>query len=217
MCKAGLLKNDNGCEMAKTKWDERYSAQEFVYGTEPNDFLFSNYREIRPGGRVLCLAEGEGRNAVFLARQGFEVLAVDQSATGLDKAEKLAESCGVSISTRVMDIAELDLGQEQWDGVVSVFAHVPPAVRKRLHEELAAGLKQEGVFIFEGFTPEQIEMEGRGGPPPNQAELYVPYDQLLRELEALKILYASQLHRHLSEGKLHQGLCSVAQVLAKKI
>lgn len=203
--------------MAKTKWDERYSEQEFVYGTEPNDFLLGRYREIRRGGRVLCLAEGEGRNAVFLARQGFDVVAVDQSATGLEKAEKLAESYGVSISTQVMDLGDLELGQEQWDAIVSIFAHVPPAVRKRLHAELSVSLKQEGVFIFEGFTPEQLEMEGRGGPPPTQAELFVSYDHLLEELEDLNVIYASQLHRSLSEGKLHQGQCAVVQVLAKKI
>ena len=77
-------------------------------------------------------------------------------------------------------------------------------------------ITENGVLIFEGFTPEQLEMEGKGGPPPSQAELYIPYDQLIDELGSLEIVYAKHLHRTLSEGKLHQGLCAVAQVFAKK-
>lgn len=204
-------------QIANNKWDERYSEQEFVYGTQPNDFLISHHTAIKQGGRVLCLAEGEGRNAVFLARQGFDVHAVDQSAVGLEKAEKLAQSYGVAISTRAIDLKDLQLGHDQWDAVVSIFAHVPPAVRKRLHDELNGSLKKGGVFIFEGFTPEQLEMEGKGGPPPTQAELLVPYEQLTDELKELKIVHAAQLNRILSEGKLHQGLCAVAQVFAEKI
>lgn len=200
----------------KNKWDERYSEREFVYGEEPNDFLVKHYSEIKQGGRVLCLAEGEGRNGVFLARKGFEVVAVDQSGVGLKKAEKLAERYGVNISTKVIDMHDLHLVDEQWDAIVSIFAHVPPHVRKRLHSEVFSGLKGDGVLIFEGFTPEQLEMAGKGGPPPTQAELLVPYSDLIEELHDLKILYSSQKERILSEGKLHQGMCSVVQVLAKK-
>ena len=111
-------------------WDQRYSEEEFAYGTAPNDFLRDEYSRIPAGGRVLCLAEGEGRNAVFLAKQGYAVTAVDLSPVGLEKAQNLAFENGVEISIKVVDLAEFELGHEVWDGIVSIAAHVPPNVRK---------------------------------------------------------------------------------------
>lgn len=107
-------------------WDERYTEEGFAYGTEPNDFLKAEYSRIPKGGRVLCLAEGEGRNAVFLARQGYAVTAVDQSAVGLQKAKNFAAEHDVDITTEVANLADYELGTEAWDGIVSISAHVPP-------------------------------------------------------------------------------------------
>ena len=102
-------------------WDQRYSADEYIYGKDPNEFLAKAVDNI-PKGKVLCLAEGEGRNAVFLAQHGYEVVAVDSSSVGLEKANKLAQERGVTIQTIVTDLAHFDIEPDSWDGVVSIFA-----------------------------------------------------------------------------------------------
>ena len=197
-------------------WDQRYDQDEFVYGTHPNDFLKASYHHIPKGGRVLCLAEGEGRNAVFLAMQGYQVTAVDQSRIGLRKAEALAKENGVEIETIVADLAHFDLGEEKWDGIVSIFAHVPPSIRIELHSQVQKGLKRGGVLLLEGFTPRQPEMSGMGGPPPSQKELFMSLESLRKELHTLTFTTAQELERELSEGRHHEGVCAVVQVIGVK-
>src|SRR5690554_6588810 len=114
-------------------WNDRYNNEHYIYGTEPNRFLAEHYSSI-PKGDVLCWAEGEGRNAVFLAEQGYQVTAVDLSDVGLAKAQRLAEARGVTITCVQADLAEFVLGENRWDGIVSIFAHLPPAVRQNLHQ-----------------------------------------------------------------------------------
>jgi hypothetical protein len=114
-------------------WDDRYSAAEYLYGTEPSDFLAERCSSLPAGGDVLCLADGEGRNGVFLATQGMRVTGVDSSAMGLAKAERLAAERGVPYSAVVVDLALWDLGEACWDGVVSIWAHLPAPVRGALH------------------------------------------------------------------------------------
>ena len=197
-------------------WDQRYNEEEFAYGTAPNDFLKSEYFRIPKGGRVLCLAEGEGRNAVFLAMQGYSVTAVDQSAVGIQKAKSLALKYGVEISTEVADLDDYDLGCEVWDGIVSIAAHVPPLLRKKLHVQVVNSLKSDGIFILEAYTERQLEMDGVGGPPPSQKELFMSLDKLLVELERLEFIIGTQVERNISEGKYHQGESAVVQVVACK-
>jgi SAM-dependent methyltransferase len=198
-------------------WDQRYNEEGFAYGTSPNDFLKSECFRIPNGGRVLCLAEGEGRNAVFLATQGYSVTAVDQSTVGLQKAERLATEYGVKISTKVADLTDYDLGCEVWDGIVSISAHVPPLLRKKLHAQVVSSLKSDGVFILEAFTEHHIEMNGVGGPPPTQKELFMSLDKLSVELEGLDIIIGAEVERNISEGIYHQGECAVVQVVARKV
>ncbi len=197
-------------------WDQKYNEAGFAYGTTPNDFLKSEYFRIPKGGRVLCLAEGEGRNAVFLAMQGYSVTAVDQSAVGLEKAESLAIQYGVEITTEVVDLADYDLGCEVWDGIVSIAAHVLPLLRKELHAQVVKSLKDDGVFILEAYTEHQIEMSGVGGPPPSQKKLFMSLDKLIIELEGLEFIIGSEVERNISEGKYHQGESAVVQVVACK-
>lgn len=194
-------------------WDERYDDDDFVYGTEPNDFLKSEYTRIPKGGRVLCLAEGEGRNAVFLAQQGYSVTAVDQSSVGLQKAERLAKESGVKISTMVTDLADYDFGSEVWDGIVSISAHVPPILRKHLHGQVMKSLKVRGVFILEAYTERQLEMTGVGGPPSAQKELFMSLDELKIELDGMKFIVGEEVERNISEGKYHEGESAVVQVV----
>lgn len=193
-------------------WDERYNTEEFVYGSQPNDFLASVSGQI-PRGRVLCLAEGEGRNAVYLAQLGHQVLAVDKSGVGLAKAERLAEASGVRIETRVVDLAHFIFAPGNWDAVVSIFAHVPSALRKALHRGVVAGLRSGGVFVLEAYTPAQLKLK-TGGPP--DADMLMSLSSLRQELAGLEFRHALEQERDVLEGKLHTGRGAVVQVLAVK-
>src|SRR5690349_779160 len=121
-------------------WNERYSEPGFAYGDAPNDFLVAVADQL-PGGRVLTIGEGEGRNAVFLASLGHEVLAVDQSDVGLAKARQRAEERGLQIHTQAADLREFPIEPEAWDGVISIFCHLPPSIRVPLHAAIVRGLR----------------------------------------------------------------------------
>jgi SAM-dependent methyltransferase len=193
-------------------WDERYNTEEFVYGTRPNAFLVSVSGQIPPG-RVLCLAEGEGRNAVYLAGLGYQVLAVDSSAVGLAKAQRLAREQNVGIETRVADLAGFDFMPGNWDAVVSIFAHVPSAVRKQVHQGVVQALRPGGVFVLEAYTPAQLRLK-TGGPP--DADKMMALAALHEELAGLEFRLGVELEREVIEGRLHTGLGAVVQVLAVK-
>jgi SAM-dependent methyltransferase len=194
-------------------WDEEYSVDEYVYGTAPNDFLFSMTDKLKKG-RVLCLAEGEGRNAVHLAREGFSATAVDSSKVGLEKAERLADKNGVSIETVLVDLADFAIVDDSWDSIISISCHLPPALRKKVHRDVVAGLRKGGTFLLEAYTPKQLEL-GTGGPP--SAELMMDLETLRDELSGLKVVHGVELVRNVVEGVNHTGMGSVVQVLAEKI
>ncbi|MEJ2179954.1 MAG: class I SAM-dependent methyltransferase [Gammaproteobacteria bacterium] len=193
-------------------WDERYKSDEYIYGKDPNEFLANAVGKI-PKGKVLCVAEGEGRNAVFLAEHGYEVTAVDSSAVGLEKARQLAQERGISIQTIVCDLAHFNIEPQSWDGVVSIFAHVPPQVRKELHEKIVKGLRPGGVLILESYRPDQLKY-GTGGPP--TAELMMTLEGLEKELKGLNFDYGVELDRDVVEGKFHTGKGAVVQVIGVK-
>jgi SAM-dependent methyltransferase len=193
-------------------WEARYAGEEYVYGTEPNDFLAGQAARL-PRGRALCLAEGEGRNAVFLAEHGYEVLAVDASAQGLAKAERLARERGVAIETRVADLASYTIAPGHWDLIVAIFCHLPPPVRRHVHRAAVAGLRPGGAFLLEAYTPRQLEF-GTGGPPTR--ELLMNLSSLKEELKGLHFVHAVETEREVVEGKLHTGRGAVVQVLALK-
>ena len=113
-------------------WNQRYSSKTYAYGTKANDFLVSMYDRL-PTGKILCLAEGEGRNAVWLAQQGNEVTAVDTSDIGLQKARKLAKARDVEVTTVHADLADYDIGTQQWDAIISISCHLPPDIRQDVH------------------------------------------------------------------------------------
>lgn len=196
-------------------WNERYSDATYAYGTEPNDFLASKAKHI-PMGRVLCLAEGEGRNAVYLAQLGYAVTAVDLSPVGLQKAHDLAQARDVSIATVVADLATFTIEPAAWDGIISIWAHVPPSVRMPLHRQIVDGLKPGGVFILEAYTERQLTMPGRGGPPVAQRERLMALDTLKVELQGLTFVHGVERDRVIQEGRYHDGESAVVQVLAQK-
>ena len=193
-------------------WDERYSIKEYAYGTKPNEFLEEMITHI-PKGDVLSLAEGEGRNAVFLASQGYAVTAVDASLVGLNKARKLAEENGVVIEFIHADLADYDLGENRWDGIVSIFCPLPSSVRKQLHKKVEAGLKPNGVFLLEAYTPDQLKHGTGGG---SSADVMQTKESVSRELSGLKFKYLKELEREVVEGIYHTGLGAVVQAIATK-
>lgn len=194
-------------------WDERYAVEDYIYGTQPNDFLREFFPLLTTGGEVLCLADGEGRNGVFLAEQGLHVTSVDASAVGLKKAQALAKSRGVSVSTLVVDLADYSLGQANWDGIVSVFCHLPPDLRRKVHREVVIGLKPGGIFLLEAYHPEQLKM-GTGGPP--NVEMMMSAELLKDELAGLEFVRVEELKRDVIEGSYHSGAAAVVQMVARK-
>jgi SAM-dependent methyltransferase len=190
-------------------WDQRYANKDYVYGTKPNDFLRCQVA-LLPKGKILCLADGEGRNSVYLASLGYDVTAVDSSKVGLDKAQQLAEDNGVKITTLVADLADYDLGLEKWQGIVSIFCHLPPPLRLQLHSDVYPALAKGGVFILEAYTPKQLEFK-TGGPP--NAALMMQSVELAIELSPLQLSLNQELIRNINEGTGHQGLSAVVQVV----
>ena len=197
---------------AKARWEERYGADEYAYGTEPNDFLKDNVA-LLPMGEVLCLAEGEGRNSVFLATTGRKVSSVDLSEAGVAKTLRLAATRGVVVDAVVGDLADYDLGVDRWDAIVSVFAHMPSSVRVDLHRRVVEALRPGGVLLLEAYTPHQI---GRGTGGPQSADMMMTIEALERELEPLRFVHAAELEREIIEGDHHSGLGSVVQLVASK-
>ncbi len=193
-------------------WDERYSAPEYAYGKTPNQFLAANFQHI-PKGEVLSLAEGEGRNAVFLAKQGYSVTAVDSSLVGLQKAKKLAAENGVEINFIHADLADYDFGENRWDGIISIFCPLPSVLRQEVHKKVVAGLKYQSVFLLEAYTPHQLKYGTGGGSSP---DLMMSQADLSMELEGLSFSHLVELEREVIEGIYHTGLSAVVQAIAYK-
>jgi SAM-dependent methyltransferase len=196
-------------------WDDRYSSADFAYGTEPNDFLVTQAHRLAHG-RMLSLAEGEGRNAVFLAKRGLQVHALDQSAVGLRKACHLAERERVFLSTEIVDLGAVELEDSAWDGIVSIFAHMPVDARRHLHAQVVRALKPDGVLVLEAYTPRQLQIDGIGGPGPHQQDLFMSLNVLREELFGLEFLVAHEIERDIEEGRYHSGRSAVVQVVARK-
>jgi SAM-dependent methyltransferase len=193
-------------------WDERYSEPGFAYGTAPNEFIASAADRI-PKGRILSLAEGEGRNAVYLASLGYEVTGVDGSEVGLRKAQELAAERGVTIRTIHADLSEFRIEPEQWDGIIACYCHLPSTIRIPLHQAAVRGLKTGGVFVLEAFSKEQLSY-GTGGP--QSPDMLMDVDDLKQELAGLEFIHAVQVERDVREGSRHTGRASVVQIIGSK-
>ena len=193
-------------------WDQRYGTQDYAYGTEPNDFLKAPFRQI-PQGRVLSLAEGEGRNAVFLAKHGYRVTAVDASRVGLDKAQRLAQENNVAIECVQADLADFTPGDNEWDGIISIFCPLPSGIRRALYARLEKALKPGGVFLLEAYTPAQANNDTGGGKDTDTMQTSAT---LRQELAGLHFVHLQELERPVIEGRYHTGLGAVVQAIAVK-
>jgi SAM-dependent methyltransferase len=197
----------------KEMWDKRYSEDEFAYGERPNDFLAENVGSLPPGGKVLCLADGEGRNSFFLAQKGFQVTGVDFSEVGMAKAQAKSQAAGLEIDYVVADLDQYSLGESKWDAIVSIFAHFPVPLRHKVHGHIATALKPGGVFLLEAYRPEQFEYK-TGGPP--DLSMMMESKLLQNEIPGLKVEYSRDVVRDIHEGKYHHGKSAVVQFIARK-
>jgi hypothetical protein len=194
-------------------WDQRYAGDGFFYGTEPNDFLRDEVGVFPAGAEVLCLAEGEGRNGVFLATRGLRVTGVDGSSVGLAKAQRLAKQNDVVIETIVADLGEWDLGEARWDAVVSIWAHLPAPVRAALHPRIARAIRPGGLLFVEHYHPKQIPYKTGGPPDPTWM---LTLDELARDFAGWEQVHTFEGERDVREGAGHGGLSYVTQAILRK-
>ena len=196
------------------RWDARYRTDDYVFGTEPNAFLASQAHRLMPGMSVLAVADGEGRNGVWLAAQGMNVLSVYASETGLEKARKLASARGVRIATERVDLGEWDWGAERFDAVVAIFVQfADPALREAMFDGMQRALKPGGLLLLQGYRPEQLEY-GTGGPP-DADKLYTA--SLLRDAFAcMQLLHLKEHDSVLAEGTGHAGMSALVDLVVRK-
>jgi len=193
-------------------WNEKFANAEYAYGTEPNEFLATSVAKLKPGA-ALSLAEGEGRNAVWLAQQGFTVSSIEQSEKGVAKTLRLALQRGVIVMAERGELETFHIQPNSWDLIVSIYAHTPQELRRKLLRQVVAGLKPGGVFVLEAYTPAQIP-NNTGGP--KDASL-MPTAELLRsELNGLVFDHIAEVERDVVEGSLHTGTAHVVQVVAHR-
>lgn len=195
-------------------WDGRFAGDDYRFGTEPNAFLAAQAHLFRTGHTALAIADGEGRNGTWLATQGLDVLSIDFSRNGLDKARRLAEQRGVSIATEQVDIAEWHWQPDRFDVVAAIFIQfAAPPLRQRIFDGIVSTLAPGGHLILQGYRPEQLEY-GTGGPP-NAENMYT--EDLLREaFAALDILHLRAHDSPLREGDGHAGMSALIDLVARK-
>ncbi|HET6974934.1 MAG TPA: class I SAM-dependent methyltransferase [Pyrinomonadaceae bacterium] len=192
-------------------WNDRYANPDYVFGTEPNEFLAAHCNLL--SGPVLSLSEGEGRNAVFLAERGLEVVGVDISNLALEKAEKLAESRGVKIKTIVADLATFEPEENYYGSVISIFAHLPSAIRNRLYPLIERSLKKDGLILLESYSENQLSRDTGG---PKDTDMLMTTEKLRHEFPSLEPILLREVERNVTEGASHSGLGSVVQFIARK-
>ena len=194
-----------------TFWDQRYAGDEYVYGTEPNAFL-AEHADLMTGP-VLSLSEGEGRNAIFLASRGLDVLGVDLSSVALAKAMRLARSRGVAIATECADLATYEPAEGRYGAVVSIFAHLPSAVRAALYPRIERSLKPGGIVLLEAYAERQLTRDTGG---PKHADLLMTVDKVRREFPNLSPVLLHEVERDVTEGGGHSGMAFVVQFVGRR-
>lgn len=193
-------------------WNQRFSAVEYVYGTQPNQFYSQQLKKLKPG-KILFPAEGEGRNAVYAATQGWQVSAFDTSSEGKRKAISLATAKKVSIDYILVGYEEISYSIDSFDAIVLIFAHMPPLKRRDYHKKLASFLKPGGVLILEAFSKNQINYHSGG---PRDIDMLFSEDELREDFKTFTSLKIVETETILDEGAFHQGKAAVIRVVGKK-
>ena len=200
--------------MAANIWDERYAQDGYLFGTEPNAFLVSQQHLLKPDMGCLAVADGEGRNGVWLAQQGLQVLSVEASAVALEKAKKLARQRGVTVEFEQADLAHWQWGEHRFDVVAAIFIQfAPPALRGQMFAGIKRCLKPGGLLLLQGYTPRQLEYK-TGGPPVAE-NMYT--EALLRSAFGdMEILHLREHDDHIGEGSAHSGMSALIDLAARK-
>jgi SAM-dependent methyltransferase len=195
-------------------WNKRFSEPGFLFGTEPNTWLREHADAWQAGQRVLCVADGEGRNSVWLAQRGLAVDAFDISPVGVQKARDFAADRGVNVNFAVADCAGMEWPENVYDGVATIFIQfAEPALRERLFAGMVRCLKPGGTLVLQGYGLRQLEF--RTGGPNMASHLYTP--ELLREaFGELEIVELREYETQLEEGNGHKGRSAVIGLVARK-
>ncbi len=199
---------------AATTWNQRFSQADFLFGRAPNAYLVASAQHLPRSGRVLCVADGEGRNSVWLAQQGLQVDAFDIAEAGVAKARALAAEAGVQVHHEVADVDQYPWPADSFDAVVAVFVQfADPAQRTRLFQHMVQALKPGGLLLLHGYTPKQLDYKTGG--PPFVSHLYT--EDLLREaFAALDLVELRSYEADISEGTGHHGRSALIGLLARK-
>ncbi|TAA73022.1 SAM-dependent methyltransferase [Planococcus salinarum] len=196
-----------------TTWHERFQEDDYLYGTEPNEFIEMMHAKLGLTGDALAIAEGEGRNAVHLAEQGMRVTAWDFAKSGLAKTEKLAQERKVSVFVAEVDLAQAEWPEGKWDEIICVFGHFPKEVQQKTFEGVRRALKPGGYFLMEVYSEEQLKF-GTGGPK-KESFLYRP-EEVLAAFADFRLVHFFTGEVERNEGKMHKGLSHVIQLAAQK-
>jgi len=195
-------------------WDERYAGEKYLFGTEPNAFLVSQLALLKQDQHCLAVADGEGRNGIWLAQQGLRVLSVEASVVALNKAKKLAQQRGVEIEFEQADLANWHWGENRFDVVAAIFIQfAPPELRSKMFANIKRCLKPGGLLLLQGYTPRQLEY-GTGGPP--VAENMYNEELLRKEFGNMHWLHFAVHDKILKEGTAHHGMSALIDLTAQK-
>ncbi|MBP1225239.1 class I SAM-dependent methyltransferase [Flavobacterium sp. 1355] len=199
------------------RWDDRYSSEEFAYGEAPNNYLKEQIEKLNQGA-ILFPAEGEGRNAVFAAKSGWNVSAFDISAEGKNKAIQLAEANNVSIDYQIGELETLDFQEKQFDAIALIYAHFPAEIKSAIHKQLDKLLRKDGIIIFEAFSKKHLEYlavnEKVGGP--KDIESLFSIEELKADFPNYEIIELEEKEIELNEGLFHNGTGSVIRFIGRK-
>jgi cyclopropane fatty-acyl-phospholipid synthase-like methyltransferase len=194
-------------------WDIPYQAKDYLFGERPNRHLVAERKLFQPNMKALAIGDGEGRNGVWLACQGLDVLSIDLSEVGLSKARQLAALKNVCIRTLQLDIRDYKWPAEAFDLIVSVFVHFDPLDRPYLHERMQYCLKTGGILVLISFGPRQSHYSSGG---PQRQELYYTTEEIRRDFCDMNLLRLDEYDEDLCEGRAHTGKSHVISFVARK-
>ncbi len=201
----------------KDFWNDRYSQAEFAYGIKPNLFLAEQLSELKPG-KILFPAEGEGRNAVFAAKMGWQVSAFDQSEEGKKKADNLAQTNGVAIDYQVGECKTIAYEPNRFDAIALIYAHFPAEMKSKCHQQLDIYLKKGGIVIFEAFSKNHLSYNAvnpKVGGPKDIAMLFST-EELKADFSNYELTELAETEVSLQEGLFHNGIGSVIRLVGRK-
>lgn len=197
----------------RAMWDERFSQPELVYGERPNGFVQAQTFRLKPGMKVLVPGDGYGRNGIWLAKRGLQVHTVDLSPVGVERAREAAQAAGVQMTIEAADLSTWNWPFGEFDAVVSIFLHLPPEARTKIHAAMLHALKPGGIVILQAFSPAQLQHSSGG---PKQADLLYTAALLLQDFAGAEPLLLEETEIQLDEGHMHCGTGAVVQAVLRR-